>query len=319
MQSNGSILEGIAFQDKFPEKFVDVLIHRLDTDTFVAKYSIPLINEREVSSLKSWLNEAWSRATADGLVADQERSEHRLELQGNLTVNEAIDRAQELNGLNVCVRGLLVLDFEHEALKHQPISEYWEWLPPSNTTGHHRLFGSEIWLNQSTLGLTRLELSPCIGVWVSVFGTLHAVNPPHMKNRWQSRLLNWWKYGSAEPYVGLGHWGGFPVAIDVLEITDLQPLTANQSEQVDAPSVEAKEKVIRGTNVTERIIRPRKSGQSDDCTAPRTVQHNDDKPVKNSMKLWLQKVQSPGKLSWIWWCFIALFFINIIGKFVLKK
>lgn len=298
---------------------MDVLIHRLDTDVLVAKYSIPLINEREASHLKSWLNEAWCCAVADGLVVDHERPEHRLELQGNLTVNDAIDRALELNGMTVCVRGRMVLDFEHVALIHQPTSEYREWLPPSNTTGHHRLFGSEIWLNLSTLGFTRLELSPCVGVWVSVFGTLHAVNPPYMKNRWQSRLLNWWKYGSAEPYVGLGHWGGFPVAIDVLEITDLQPLTVKESEQVDAPIVATKEKIVRGSNVTERIIRPRESRKSDDCAAPGRVRHDDDKSVKISLKTWLQKVQSPGKLSWIWWCFIALFFINIIGKLVLKK
>lgn len=125
-------------------RFVDVLIYRINLGTLVAKYSIPLINESEASHLKYWLNEAWSCAVADGLVTDDERADYRLELHGNLTVNEAIDRAQEFNGKNICVRGRLVLDFEHEALIHLPKSEYREWIPPSNKTGHHRLYGSEI-------------------------------------------------------------------------------------------------------------------------------------------------------------------------------
>jgi hypothetical protein len=252
-----SIIAETAIRGAIPERFVDVLIYKLDTDTFVAKYSIPLINERETSHLKFWLNEAWNCAVVDGLAADHERSDYRIELQGNLTVNEAIDRAQELNGMTVCVRGRMVLDFEHEALIHLPKDEYRDWLPPSNTTGHHRLYGSEIWLNLSTLGFSRTELSPRIGIWVSVFGTLHAVIPPDMKKRWHSRLLNWWRYGSAEPDVGLGHFGGYAVAIDVQEIIDLQPLIVKESEPVEAPLIATKLKVIRGSNATERIIWPR--------------------------------------------------------------
>lgn len=312
-QLNGSIGNGADINGAFSKRSVDVLIYRVDTDTLIAKYTIPLINEREASHLNSWLNEAWTFAIADGIATDAERLDYRLELHGNLSVNEAIDRAQELNGMNVCVRGRLVLDFEHEALIHLPKNEYRDRLPPSNATGHHRLNGSEIWLNLSTLGLTRSELSPRVGIWVSVFGTLHAVAPPDMRNRWYSRMLNWWKYGSAEPHVGLGHFGGFPVAIDVLEITDLQPLTAIETEAVDKTIVKTKKKVIRGSNVTERIIRPRESGKSDDFTATRSVRHNDSNLVNEiSAKSWFEKIQSPG--SGTLWFVISLLFLIIIGK-----
>ncbi|MDD3936166.1 hypothetical protein [Rhodoferax sp.] len=312
-QSHVSTVQETAIHGDFSERFVDVLILRLNSGAFVGKYSIPLINEREPSHLKSWFNQAWSFAVADGLVADHERSDYRLELQGNLTVNEAIDRAQELNGMNVCVRGLMVLDFEHEALIHQPKSEYRNWLPPSNTTGHHRLFGSEIWLNLSTLGFTRSELSPCIGVWVSVFGTLHAVVPPDMKSCWHSRLGNWLKHGSAEPDVGLGHFGGYPASIDVLEITDLQPVTVNESEPVDVPSAASKKKVIRGSNVTKRIFRSQQSEKIDNGTAPKGVQHNyANLVIEKYTKVWYEKIENPG--SWILWSVITLLFFKVISN-----
>lgn len=311
-QPSRSFVHETAIHGAVSNRFVEVLIYRVDAGTYIAKYSIPLLNENQTSHLTSWLNEAWNCAVADGLATEHERSDYRLELHGNLSVNEAIDRAQELNGMTVCVRGRMALDFEHVALIHQPKSEYRERLPPSNTTGHHRLLGSEIWLNLTTLGYTRQELSPRIGMWVSVFGTLHAVVPPNMRNCWHSRLRNWWNYGSAEPYVGLGHFGGFPAAIDVLEITDLQPVISEPAKG-ENPFVGTKNKIIRGSNVTERIIRARESGISDDFMVIRRVQHNDSNlAIDKSSKNWFEKVESPG--SGALWLVIALLFLIIIGK-----
>lgn len=203
------------------ERFVDVLIFRIATGAMVCNYSIPLVNQHEVSHLDSWLAQAWRRAVSEGLAKPEDREMYRLELQGNLSVNEAIDRAQEINGQLVHVRGGLLLDFERQVLVHFPANERQNWVDPSPTTGHHKLSGSVIWVNIALLG-TRQELSNWKGRWVSLYGVIHAIDLPDMREHWYARLRNWWKYGSAHPQVGLGHWSAYAVAIDVLEMTDLQ-------------------------------------------------------------------------------------------------
>ena len=93
-------------------------------------------------------------------------------MRNTLSVNEALDQLDHLNGEPVCVYGILHFEFEHIALWHYPKAERRNAEPFGWTT-------SSIWLStgSGSVQLNERGLKQLHGHRVSVLGTLHAPDP----------------------------------------------------------------------------------------------------------------------------------------------
>jgi hypothetical protein len=93
-------------------------------------------------------------------------------MTNTLSVNEALDQLQRLNGAPVAVYGILHFEFEHIALWHYPKAQRRDVEP----------FGwasSSIWLStgSGSVQLDERGLKQLHGHRVSVLGILHAPDP----------------------------------------------------------------------------------------------------------------------------------------------
>ena len=93
-------------------------------------------------------------------------------MTNQLSVNEALDHLDRLNGAPVIVRGILHFEFEHIALWHYPKAERRDTEP----------FGwasSSIWLStgSGSVQFNESGLKQLHGHRVAVSGTLHAPDP----------------------------------------------------------------------------------------------------------------------------------------------
>ncbi len=92
----------------------------------------------------------------------------------SISVNEALDQIQSLNGRDITVRGVLRFEFECHALDHAPVSEHRD--PPA---GAHFVYGSSIWLEvgMGSLGFNEATLERWSGKEVVVQGSLFPPSP----------------------------------------------------------------------------------------------------------------------------------------------
>ena len=63
-----------------------------------------------------------------------------------LNVNEALDRLDELAGLDICIQGVLSFEFENVSLSHTPVAE--------RRAGYH----SSIWLEVGVSATRMIEV-----------------------------------------------------------------------------------------------------------------------------------------------------------------
>ncbi|MDQ1064257.1 hypothetical protein [Stenotrophomonas sp. SORGH_AS_0282] len=93
-------------------------------------------------------------------------------MSGPLSVNEALDQLDLLNGKPVAIRGILRFEFEHIAIWHYPKAERRDAAPFGKAS-------SSIWLStgSGSVQLNERGLKELDGHRVSILGTLHAPDP----------------------------------------------------------------------------------------------------------------------------------------------
>jgi hypothetical protein len=90
----------------------------------------------------------------------------------SLSVNEALDQLECINGKPVCVHGILRFEFEHIAIWHYPKAERRDLDPFGQAS-------SSIWLSvgSGSVRFNERGLEKLDGHRVAVLGTIHAPDP----------------------------------------------------------------------------------------------------------------------------------------------
>jgi hypothetical protein len=71
------------------EEAVNVIISNRATHETIARYEIHLASETRTPAESEYLDDAWQRAVADGLVASESRADYEFQLQRPKTLYES--------------------------------------------------------------------------------------------------------------------------------------------------------------------------------------------------------------------------------------
>lgn len=215
-----------------PDSDVEVLIAEIATSTPIAVYRINFDDANVVNSRTGWFDEAWRLAIADGLVNQECREAYRFDLNGNLSVNEAIDNAYLLNKQFVRVRGAMIWALERQALCHLPRVERRLMIETYHPGMNRRDFlGSDIWIDASNLDISYGELrSKWRSEWVCISGTIQGLS---LHRKEPNKLVQLFHGFTSSDFPGYGFFSSYPAEIcasEIVNLVDLRKISARTNE-----------------------------------------------------------------------------------------